>query len=100
MEDCLGDVAGSEEGARGVTGEHGEALQMEVLGEPETGSWGPGKERSLSCGDLGEVPEGRELRSQRRGLGALDIHGEEIWKAGGHGEAWFQRVMGRGAGQP
>lgn len=62
------------------------------------GAGGPGKERSLSCGDLGEVPEGRELRSQRRGLGGLrHPWGRDLESWWAWGEAWFQRGHGSGS---
>ena len=42
MKDCLGDVAGSGEGARGIIEGSTEEKHCRwiVLGEPETGSWG------------------------------------------------------------
>lgn len=50
-------------------------------------------------GGLGAVPESGEPRAQRRGQGALEICGEEIWKVQRVGKAWFQReVRGQGAG--
>lgn len=45
MKDCLGDVAGSGEGARGIIEGSTEEKHCRwiVLGEPETGSWGAWK---------------------------------------------------------
>lgn len=93
MEDCFGDVAGSGEGARGVTegSTEEERCRWRVLerrGHYNVGTWG-----KCQKGESSDLKEGA--------WGALEIHGEEIWTAGGcGGKPGSRGVMGQGAGRP
>lgn len=86
MEDCLGDGRAVKKGLEGLLrGARRSAADGESWENLKQGAGGPGKERSLSCGDLGGSARRERAQISKKGLGGLDIHGEEIWKAGGHG---------------
>ena len=69
-EDCLGDVAGSEEGARGVTeGSTEKRCRWRVLGEPETGSWGAWKGEVIIMWGLGGSARRERAQISKKGPG-------------------------------
>ena len=88
MEDCLGDMEGSGEGAGGGTERSTEERRCRwtVLGEPEIGSWGACKGEDIITLGLGACARMGRAQISKKGPGALGICGEEIWKAGGWGK--------------
>ena len=75
---------------------------MESLGRTRTRELGGLERRGhYNVGTWGKCKKVESSDLKEGAWGALDIQGEEIWKAGGHGGKPGSRgVMGRGAGQP
>lgn len=103
MEDCLGDMEGSGEGARGGTGRSTEErrCRWRVLGEPGIASWGACKGEDIITRGLGVCARMGRAQISKKGPGGLrNLWGRDL-ESWGVGEAWPQRgVIGQGAGQP
>lgn len=96
MEDCLGDVAGSEEGARGdIEGSTEKRHDGESWRTLKQGAGG--LKGGLSCGDLGKCQKGESSDLKEGAWGLRHPWGRDLESWWAWGEAWFQRGHGSGS---